>query len=251
MMNQNPGLRDFFASGFYEEYWPEADDPGSVKAHAAQVLSLLNASQGHILDWRGGHGRYAIWFARAGLQVTLLDFMREYLDAAKSLFDEAALPVRLIEVDSRNTPRDIEADFAVCLNSSVGFMSEDEEVKAFASLNAALRPGARLLLDCMNLFSLMKPIAGCAIENRGDDGCIRRSEGRFDFETNVWHKTFELVKPDGTSVRREFNQTIYTPQQLVSLLRHAGFTTERVLGDFDGSPISFDSRKIVMIVRKE
>lgn len=250
-MDRNPGLRDFFASGFYEKYWPHANDPESVKACAGQVLSLLGASEGHVLDWRGGHGRYAIWFARSGLQVTLLDFMRKYLDEAKSLFDKAGLPVRLIEADSRETPADIQADFAVCLNNSVGFMSEDEEIEAFASLNAALRPGAKLLLDCMNLFFLMKPIAEGMTENQDDDGCIRRSEGRFDFGTNVWYKTFELVKPDGASVRKEFNQTIYTPQQLVGMLKQAGFTTERIFGDFDGHPISFDSRKIVLVARKE
>jgi 2-polyprenyl-3-methyl-5-hydroxy-6-metoxy-1,4-benzoquinol methylase len=55
-----------------------------VKANAAQVLSLLDAAEGHILDWRGGHGRHAIWFARAGLQVTLLDFMRELLGRSQS-----------------------------------------------------------------------------------------------------------------------------------------------------------------------
>lgn len=250
-MNQNPGLRDFFASGFYEQYWPEARDPESVKAHAAQVLSVLDASKGHILDWRGGHGRYAIWFARAGLQVTLLDFMREYLDEAKALFDKAGFPVRLIEADSRETPKDIQADFAVCLGNSVGFMTEEEEIKAFTSLNAALRPGARLLLDCMSLFFLLEPIAKGMTESLGEDGCLRRSEGRFDFATNVWHKTFELVKPDGTSVRKEFSQTIYTPQQLVNVLNQAGFTTENIFGDFEGKPLSFESRKIVVLARKE
>ena len=66
-MDQNRGLRDFFASSFYEQYWSEANDAGSVRANAAQVLSLLGAAESHILDWRGGHGRYSIWFARAGL----------------------------------------------------------------------------------------------------------------------------------------------------------------------------------------
>jgi SAM-dependent methyltransferase len=250
-MDQNPGLRDFFASGFYEQYWPEANDPDSVKAHAAQVLSLLDATEGHILDWRGGHGRYAIWFAHAGLRVTLMDFMREYLDEARALFEEAGLPVQLIEADSRDTPPNVQADFAVCLNNSVGFMSEDEEIKAFISLNEALRPGAKLLLDCMNLFFLRKPIAEGVTENQKDDGCVRRSEGYFDLGTNVWYKTFELIKADGTSVRKEFNQTIYTPQQLVNMLKQAGFTTEKIFGDFNATPISFDSSKIVLIARKE
>jgi len=34
-MDQNPGWRDFFESGFYEQYWPEANDENGVKEHAA------------------------------------------------------------------------------------------------------------------------------------------------------------------------------------------------------------------------
>ncbi len=249
-INQNPGLRDFFKSGFYEKYWPDASNPDAVKEHAAKVLSLLKARHGHILDWRGGHGRYAIWFARAGLQVTLLDFMRSYLAQAQTIFQKDHLPIRLVEADSRKTPADVQADFAVCLNNSVGFLSEDEEIRAFRSLNAALRPKAKILIDCMNLFFLTRPIAEGMTETQHEDGYVRRSEGRFDFQANVWFKTFELVGPDGSSIRKEFNQTIYTPQQLVSMLKQSGFTTEELLGDFDGKPISFDSRKIVLIARK-
>jgi len=250
-MDQNPGLREFFDSGFYEQYWPEANDEDSVKLHAAQVLSLLEARHGHILDWRGGSGRYAIWFARSGFEVTLLDFMASYLVEAKERFQKDDLPVRLIEADSRETPADIQADFAVCLNNSVGLMSEAEEIRAFRSLNEALRPGAKLLIDCMNLFFLSNSIAEGMTETRGEDGSVRRSEGSFDFEANVWYKRFELVNPDGSSRRKEFNQTIYTPQQLVAMLRQSGFAAEKVLGDFDGKPITFDSRKIVLIARKE
>ena len=249
-MDQNPGLRDFFESGFCEQYWPTADDEGSVKELAQKVLSLLEANSGHILDWRGGSGRYAIWFARAGLQVTLLDFMGEYLDRARERFKQNDLPLETVEVDSRDTPRCIQADFAVCLNNSIGFMSEAEEIKAFRSLNDALRPGATLLLDCMNLFFLTKPISEGMQEIQREDGCIRKSAGHFDFRTSVWYKTFELIKPDGSAVRKQFNQTIYTPHHLSGMLERAGFTTEHVYGDFEGAPIGFDSRKIVLLARK-
>jgi SAM-dependent methyltransferase len=249
-MDQNPGLKNFFDSGFYEEYWPEADDENSVKVLAEKILSLLGARSGHILDWRGGHGRYALWFARAGLNVTLLDFMRPYLDNARTLFSQNDMPVEIIEADSRETPKNIQADFAVCLSNSVGFMSESEEIKAFRSLGDALRTGAKLLVDCMNLFFLTKHIAEGIQEKQSDDGCIRKSEGYFDFRTSVWHKTFELIKPDGSAEKKQFNQIMYTPQHLSAMLEEAGFITEHIYGDFDGTPIVFDSKKIVLLARK-
>lgn len=157
----------------------------------------------------------------------------------------------MVQADSRDTPKDIQADFAVCLSNSVGFMSESEEIQAFSSLNRALRSGAKLLVDCMNLFFLADLISKAGQEIQQDDGLLRRSEGHFDFTTNVWYKTFDLVRPDGSSMRREFNQTIYTPQQLSAMLKQAGFATQRIYGDFEGSPVRFDSRKIVLIAEKE
>ena len=249
-IEQNPGLKNFFDSGFYEEYWPDSDSETSVKELAKKVLSLLGAKSGRILDWRGGHGRYAIWFARAGLKVTLLDFIRPYLDKARERFKKNVLPIEIIEADSRDTPKNIQADFAVCLNNSVGFMSEDDEINAFQSLYDALRPGAKLLVDCMNLFFLAKPIAKEIQEPQREDGYIRKSVGHFDFRTNIWHKTFELSKPDGSVVKKKFNQIIYTPQHLSVILEKAGFTIEHIYGDFNGAPVAFDSVKIVLLAKK-
>ncbi len=215
------------------------------------MLLLLGARQGHILDWRGGSGRYAVWFAKAGLQVTLLDFLPRYIEQARALFQKNGLPVRLVEADSRQTPADIQADFAICLNNSVGFMSDEEEIKAFASLRGALRPRAKLLVDCMNLFFLMKPIAEGLTEWKGPEGLLRRSYGSFDFGRSVWHKTFEIAGPEGTLARKGFNQTIYTPHHLGWVLRSAGFVVDQIFGDFDAKPFTFDSRKIVLVASKQ
>ena len=244
------GLKDFFASGFYERYWPDAEDEEGVKTQSAQILALLDARQGHILDWRGGSGRHVIWFARAGLTVSLLDFTTSYLKKADERFRQAKLPINLIEADSRATPPAIQADFAVCLGNSVGFLPASEELAAFQSLHAALRPGARLLIDSMNLFFLAEPIAKALQEPLPDDGCIRSAQGHFDFATNVWHKSFSLITPDGAELSKDFSQTMYTPEQLVSLLKQAGFAIKGVFGDFAGKPVGFDSPKIVVVAAK-
>lgn len=60
--------------------------------------------------------------------------------------------------------------------------------------------------------------------------------------------TVEISKSDdlpniATAIRKQFNQTMYTPQHLAAMLEKAGFATVRICGDFDGSPIRFDSIK--------
>ncbi len=249
-MKGNPGLGEFFASGFYEAYWPEAMDEASAEKLAPKILSLLGAETGHILDWQGGAGRFAIWFARAGLKVTLLDITRRYLERARELFRENGLPVDLVEADSRQTPPGIQADYAVCLENSVGMMTEEEDIEAFCSLHAALKPGAKLLVDCMNLFFLARPIAEGLQEPQRGDGIVRNTWGEFDLRTSTWHKTFEIIGPDGSVERKTFNQVMFTPRHLSAMLAEAGFTTEGIYGDFDGNPVSFDSVKIVLVARR-
>ena len=55
-MSHNPQLKAFFLDGFYEEYWASEHEESLSEREAQQVLRLLNAKHGHILDWRGGWG---------------------------------------------------------------------------------------------------------------------------------------------------------------------------------------------------
>ena len=242
----NPNLHNFFQCGFCDSYWPTTKVPEAAAGESAQALALLGARSGHILDWRGGWGSHSLYFAKQGFRVTLLDFCERYIEMAKETFAKAEVEFTPVLADCRETPSEIQADFAVCMGNSVGFLPEEEEIKAFASLRAALRPGAKVLLDCMNLFFLRDTL----LKGRNDtstDGTIRRASQDFDFETNTTHSVFEMTDPAGNVTREKFTQTLYTPCSLAQLVTKAGFEGERICGDYEGNPISFTSRKIVLL----
>jgi hypothetical protein len=247
-MSQNSNLKDFFASGFYDEYWAHQHTAEVSQQEADQVLQLLGAKQGHILDWRGGWGRHAIHFARRGFQVTILDFIGRYLAQAQHDFHMQSLPVTTIEADCRQTPSGIQADYATCLMNSVGFFAAAEELQAFKSLHAAIRQDGKLVVDCVNGFWLAREFQS-AFARTGPDGSHYRSQGHFNFHTNVLHKEFEIIKPDGAVVKNAFNQTMYTPKDLQELLTQAGFQVEHMYGSYAGEPLAFGSPKIVLVAR--
>jgi len=64
-MSQDPDLKAFFEDGFCEEYWGPGLTEEASGQEAEQVVRLLGADRGHILDWRGGRRRHAIHFAEA------------------------------------------------------------------------------------------------------------------------------------------------------------------------------------------
>jgi SAM-dependent methyltransferase len=248
-MELNENLHNFFEGGFCDAYWPATKDPSKAVPQAQQALDLLGAKDGHILDWRGGWGSHALHFAQKGFRVSLLDFSQRYMDMAKAKFSQAGLRFTPILVDCRQTPPHIQADFAVCMGNSVGFLESREEIKAFASLRGALKPGARVLVDCMNLFFL-----SCNLlkekEDRDVEGNVRKASHRFDFATNTSHSVFELVHPDGSVLREEFHQTLYSPHDLSLLLSESGFVVDELYGEYNKAPLVFDSRKIVAIAHK-
>ena len=81
-------VRKFYEQDFYPRYWGGLLTEEVSKKEADQVLKLLRAESGHILDWCGGWGRHSIWFAEKGFEITILDILGKFLEIARQNFEE-------------------------------------------------------------------------------------------------------------------------------------------------------------------
>lgn len=244
-------LKKYFESGFYEKYWGWKIEKDNSESLAESALKLLNAKSGHILDWCGGWGRVSIYFARKGYKVTILDFIDDYLKKAKEKFNKEGLEVNTVLADCRNTPPEIQADYATCFFNSIGFFDDNEQIKAFKSLYNALKPDGKIMIDCMNLFFLtnwIKPIN----ETIREDGYTFRQKNDFNYLTNTMHSYFEVENEKGKiEAREEFYQRLFTPMDLKNLIELAGFKVINIYGNYNGEVISFASSKIIVIAAKK
>jgi ubiquinone/menaquinone biosynthesis C-methylase UbiE len=246
-MKNDDWLRDYFASGFYEHYWKWQIQQDDEVALAENAMDLLDASTGHILDWCGGWGRVSIAFARKGFRVTILDFISEYLHVAEKRFKAENLALEVVQADCRNTPASIQADYATCFFNTVGFFEDAEQIKAFKSLCGALRPGGKLIIDCMNLLFLA-PLIKPVYDTKRDDGYLFRQNNTFDFTTNTLDSVFEIIDAAGkVEQRKEFHQRIYTPMDLKMLLEASGFTVQGMYGDYSGAPVTTETPQVIMV----
>ena len=243
-------LKDFFSSGFYERYWGwQITEDDSVQL-AEDVLELLKMSSGHLLDWCGGWGRVSIHLARKGFRISILDFIPEYLEKARNIFRQNNLELTTILADCRDTPADIQADAAICLFNSVGFMQDKEQVEALVRLHKTLKDGAKVVFDAMNLFFLA-PYIDQIYETQRTDGKISRQRNDFDFYSSTMHSCFQIINPQGNvEAEKNFFQRMYTPADITGIIEKAGFTVKEIYGGFKREKISFNSPKIVIVAEK-
>ena len=246
-MKTNPS--DYFLSGFYERYWEwQLQDEDPVQT-ARQIVRLLGAQSGRILDWCGGWGRIALEFARLGFSVSILDIVRKYLDRAEASFREANLSVKTICADCRETPKSIQADYAVCLFNTVGFFDDNDQTEAFRSLLRALKPKSKIIVDCMNLFFIAANFQ-TEMESRKNEGTVYKQTNRFNALNNRMVSEFAVEDASGNRETRDFDQKLYTPFDLARLLETAGFTNLQLFSDYNGSEFTLLSPKIVIVAEK-
>jgi len=217
------------------------------------VLNLLQPKSGsHILDWCGGWGRHAVPLAKRGFKLTILDFSKDYLERAEAYAKKEGVNLDMVHADFRETPPDIQANYAVNLfTAGLGYLSESDDLAALRSLHAALKPKARIFIDTMSLFWIVR--------NWRDDNWVLSLDGTkrhlhkrvFDFWRN--RTTDEGIFQDiatGSEENRSTEISFYSPAQLANVLRTAGFDPQELFGGFDGAPFTLDSKRLIMIAQK-
>ncbi len=86
--------------------------------------------EGHILDAGGAAGRYTVWLAEKGYNVTLVDISEEQLEIAEEKLEEKGLldKVEIKTGDIRDLEFDDETfDAVLCLSGPLSQVIEDEE----------------------------------------------------------------------------------------------------------------------------
>jgi ubiquinone/menaquinone biosynthesis C-methylase UbiE len=247
---QEQEWKKFFCEGIYYQGWNPKIDTQKAEIEVRGVLNLLKPPPGsHILDWCGGYGRHSVILALRGYKMTLLDFAPNHIEMARQRAEQAGVNINLVCADFRETPPEIQADFAINLfTSGIGYLSEEDDLQALKSLHKALKPNALFLLETMHLFWLVnnfQPTAGDIYQN----GMRAIEQREFDFWQNRIHSNFLWWK-QGEEKQHQLNHRIYSARELSNLLRSAGFKPLRLYGGLEGNPLSFDSKRLVIVSQK-
>lgn len=239
--------RDFF-TGLWLDVQRDSFDADTTRelADAAQeALQLLPPAR--VLDVPCGEGRVAIELASRGFDVTGVERSEELLAMGRSRARE-----RGVEVDWR--AGDMWAlrglggfDAALCLWSSIGYGTEEQDAAFFAGLAAATHDTGAVLIETHVLETLLPQWEPSQWRWAGEIGV---GESRvFDPETGRLESEWVFAGKDCRQTRTS-SLRIYSYRELAQMLRAAGFAELEAFGSPDLEPFELGSSRLLLLARK-
>lgn len=196
-----------------------------------RALTILKpGGDERILDLACGSGRHALELRKRGFAVVGVDISPELIEIARGEAAAADLDVEFVLADIRELPYVDEFDLVLNLNDgAIGYLESDEEnLKAFAVISRALRPGGRNFVQLPNVLYAREhlpqrswiPASSMVelVEHRWNKG-----EKRLEGLMVAAHFGEVLDGLDGI----EFSQRLYTVEELGEIYASLGMELAR------------------------
>ncbi|MCL2695196.1 MAG: class I SAM-dependent methyltransferase [Clostridiales bacterium] len=238
----------------YEKFAYDYDEFGPIDAYLGDERTFferLFAKHGvkTVLDCACGTGQHLLLFSEMGLDVRGSDYSEAMLEVARRNLDKYETSVPLCQCDFRFLEQEHSETFdaVVCLTTALPHLHTDADlVTALASMKGRLNPGGLLVLT---QGTTHVSLAGPAIEvivNRTDFSRVFVKERDGDFLTI---HVLDLFHSLGRTESNQYDiiYRILLDEDYKSLLAKAGFEKIQILGDYDDSVYTQQSRRLIVV----
>lgn len=250
---------DWFRRAFDDQY-------ADLYAHrnlieAARAVRLLHRElqlkpEMTVLDLCCGPGRHLHFLGRGVKKAVGLDLSAALLRRAalhwRADGEDSGRRAMLVRADMRRLPlADATFDRVVNLFTSYGYFIGDADNRfVLEEIARVLRAGGMLAIDHINRKALLANIV--PFSERLMPGKRRLVERRrWDHPTQRIIKDIELTEAEGSIRRWHESVRVYEPDELDSMLRAAGLEPITRFGDYDGSPWTATSPRLLIVARKK
>jgi len=201
-----------------------------------------------ILDLPCGFGRHANRLAQLGHKVTGVDITFGFLEMAKQDAKKMKTRVNYIHADMRDMAFKDEFDFVIMLFTSFGYFTDKENLNILNKVADALKAGGLLCFDIFNRDAFLKTFLPYIVSEKGKDMMIDLNS--FDSITGRLNCR-RIVIRNGKRKDKPFSLRLYNPTEIKELLNKSGLVIHRIYQDWDGNPFTGDSRRMIVIARKQ
>jgi 2-polyprenyl-3-methyl-5-hydroxy-6-metoxy-1,4-benzoquinol methylase len=237
-VNAQSNWWETFFEGAAVDLWLRAVAPEQTEGEAVLLTRNLEVSAGaELLDVPCGGGRLSLALARQGYHVTGVDWSAAFLTHARAC--DATGSVTWEQRDMRDLPWRARFDGAFCLGNSFGYLDDEGNVAFLDAVSAALKPGARFVLETPMVLENLLPHLETRPWWKVDDMHLL-VVNQYDPARQRLEIEYTFVSNGRLDVRRGTHRA-YTYRELVQLLETAGFTVALA------QPWTLDARTVSFI----
>jgi SAM-dependent methyltransferase len=244
----NDWWRTFF-SGMAVEWWLLAANAELTRQEVDFLIESLDVpAPAKLLDVPCGGGRHSIALAERGYEMTGVDISEDFLKAARAQSAERHDRVHWEQREMRDLPWPAEFDGAYSFGNSFGYLDDAGNAQFLKSVAAALKPGARFVLETGYVAETLFPV----LQERswypiGDMMVL--SQRRYDPTEARLHVEYTTIR--GTEKdKRVMSARVYSYREIVRLLEDAGFGGALGYGSFAREPFRLGSGRALFIGTK-
>ncbi|CAA9448250.1 MAG: SAM-dependent methyltransferase [uncultured Rubrobacteraceae bacterium] len=223
-------------------------------------LALAGRENGPVVEWGAGTGRIAVPLAAAGHDVTAVEVSGAMVERG----GKKAGAVEWVVGDMRTAKLDRRYGLAVCaFNSFLCLLSVDDALAFLRNAREHLEPGGLLGIE-VSAFSpeeLAEEPGGPSLRHDltrdlpGGGRLDRFSLSRYDAATQLMQMRlfYEVSGAPGeqkSSRAHDLEIRLTNRDELLLMLRLAGFYVEAVCGGFDAEPFTAGSDHLVVLARR-
>ncbi len=241
---------------FDEQRWAESADVAERVLEIVKTSSSASISKApKILDAGCGPGRISVELALQGAEVTGVDIIEPFLEAAKESANDEGVSLNLLNADLRLFcelhPEMRESfDAAINLYTSFGYCdTEEEDTTILKNIFDSLKSGGIFILECTSRESAIKYFTeGEWFERAGKTVLTEFTVvGAWEGLNSKW---ILIDQKTGKRIEHCFVQRLYSAAELCKTLRKIGFSSAQVLGGFDGEQYDQNLKTMVIVAKK-
>jgi SAM-dependent methyltransferase len=245
-----PWYESFFGEDYLRIYEPVLTAE-RTKREVDGIVNLLALPEGsNILDLCCGHGRHAIPLAQRGYKVTGQDLSEVFQREAEKEARMRGVHVDWLHSDMRNIPFENEFDAVINIFTAFGYLEDQsEDQRVLEQVWMALKPGGLFLVEILHREGFMRHFSPHLIEHY-PEGLIVLEERSFNLLTSRSEVKITMIYPDGRHQAYGHAARVYTLTELVQMLAAAGLQLKAYLGAWDGSELTMDSFRLILLSQK-
>lgn len=223
--------------------------PALNEAQAQGIARLLGMRRrGRWLDACCGYGRHLIPLLRRGFDVTGVDLSGPMLRALEEDARQRGLSAPLLQRDIRALPFARHFDGAYLAGSSFGvFEDPRDDLSALQSIHRSLKPGGRLLLDQANPEATLPASTPCRNQYRLGSQQVEEEVTRDDDARRMVIR--RTLRRGSWTKQWTMSFRIYDADDLLRVVRQAGFAGAVLYGDLESGPYAESSPRLVLVAR--